>query len=322
MKSQTVYFDNSIWSLLTRLFINSPGTYREYQIKIENRQDIFICYSAVNVRETIRRDIEEHLHAEVCIINELSQGRFLEKDGSIVESSFEEVVPRVEAQNEMISRLETVFDTSENDQVNDFGLDKIEQNNYPPETAIDMVFKNAFEAINGLPKKDSSIALDRIKEDLLAKINEMLIESFSSSESADVVNSIMVFFRAALDAVFTEGLDATSKVLNSKNSGDFLENLISVNDDDSWKNMVLAGLLQVFQFHPDSKKVLEKKGKQIDNDDYEHVGYATYCDLFVTKDTRLAKRYQAILEKRKLKNNVISFQEFISMLDQSIAESE
>ncbi len=49
--------------------------------------------------------------------------------------------------------------------------------------------------------------------------------------------------------------------------------------------------------------------------DTSHIIYATYCDFFVTNDTRLAKRVKAIYYYLGIGTKVVTFEEFSKLKD-------
>lgn len=310
-----VYFDNNIWSALTRLKNKSPEPFADVLHKIQQCKELLICFSTANVHETLERTSEMNRNTEMQLVNEITQKRFLDSGGSMKKRSIEDVIPEVKAKNEILRRLRLAFDMPKVVNRDNFDLSKEIQNNYPSDTAVDDVMENAFDKIQKKPRQDPKQDLDFIRENLQRIIGDMFRERVGQPNDEESYNSAMELIQNFLKTAFDGGLEISKRALEARDGNEFLKILLSANDSEAWRSPMVSGLLNAFQYWPDDKKVLERKGKTIDDIDNEHVMYASYCDYFVTQDRHLAKRYEAVLKKLKLHSKVVTFQEFITLLD-------
>lgn len=141
-----------------------------------------------------------------------------------------------------------------------------------------------------------------IKEELRKHLPSDILKKIQGADPKDVISTIDNYISKDLPNHNLESLLS----LYQPNMGQL------INAELRFKTMCMA--LDMFGFRP------EKKDKQIMNidTDYSHIFYAGHCDIFVTADSKLRGKAEAIYKKYNYQTRVLHPKEFESFIDDEL----
>jgi len=141
-----------------------------------------------------------------------------------------------------------------------------------------------------------------IKEEVRKHLPPEIFKKIQGAEPKDVISFIDKYISKDLPNHNLESLLSTYQ----PNIGQL------INAESRFKTMCLA--LDIFGFRP------EKKDKQLMNIDTDasHIFYAGHCDIFVTADSKLRGKAEAMYKKYNYQTKVIHPKEFESFIDDEL----
>lgn len=315
VKTNTVYFDQNIWSMLTNLWQQDSQQFKStYQSLIANNTFNYV-YSIINVKETLKRDIIEHIGNELAIISDICNNQLLKETGEIILCSPVSLIPEIEQGNYIQDRLSAAIPNSAINDTKDLVALKIVQNNIPPHKAVNEVLNSAFSKLSMLRGPIDFGEFDDVTKKLSAEIKNLYLErgaSLGDEKSAEIYFKEL---EAVLEEVIFNSKKLATQAMNSKSGEEFLETILLANPNIAWKNSAITGILDALQYWPDSPRLMTKKGVNTDMEDAGHAKYGALCDYFISNDKHLRIRMEASRAKLKLGTAVLSFEQFISQVN-------
>ena len=119
-----------------------------------------------------------------------------------------------------------------------------------------------------------------------------------------------------------ETLDENAQKLQKANFMELFESMLIGEDKKSLFNKIIA-LVRQLDFHGFYPDTIEE-GHHLDNieTDYEHIAYATSCDIFIVTDKNTKAKATLAFELLKLNVRVLTPKEFVEFIEKNSAEIE
>ncbi|ESU19397.1 hypothetical protein FCR2A7T_20110 [Flavobacterium cauense R2A-7] len=119
-----------------------------------------------------------------------------------------------------------------------------------------------------------------------------------------------------------ETLDENAQKLQKKDFMELFESMLIGEDKKSFFNKIIA-LVRQLDFHGFYPDKIEK-GHHLDNveTDYEHIAYATSCDIFIVNDNKTKAKAALAYELLKLNVRVVTPKEYVEFIEKNSAEIE
>lgn len=322
----TLYLDTNSWSKISELLISDKLKYRNLLNSVDRNVELQVLYSKINVKETLKRSIQDHIQNDFTTYRDFAKCRLLDIHGYVKIVDPERVKALLIEDELVANSLKPLFDHLVEEQV---GVKKDGSSGV----------KNAFssEILNNVPK-------DKIITELEKLINESIINqgggnphptiSFDNELLESIVKEnikrsttgirpipnqeeIESRYAKVFSNFIQRIIGLSSNLLNESSNGkigvDMFSSLYNAIPEKRIMTALFTGLLGTLQYYPDSKKLLEKKGIVIDMDDISHVTCASHCNIFVTNDSKFVKRALAAMEKTKLNMKIIGIDDFYDL---------
>ncbi|MCG2611608.1 hypothetical protein LZZ90_08825 [Flavobacterium sp. SM15] len=115
-------------------------------------------------------------------------------------------------------------------------------------------------------------------------------------------------------------LDENAQKLQKTNFMELFENTLIGEDRKSLFNKIIA-LVRQLDFHGFYQDIIEE-GHHLDNieTDYEHIAYATSCDIFIVADKNTKEKAALSFELLKLNVRVVTPKEYVDFVEENSAE--
>lgn len=119
-----------------------------------------------------------------------------------------------------------------------------------------------------------------------------------------------------------ETLDENAPKLQKTNFIELFESMLIGEDKKSLFNKIIA-LVRQLDFHGFYPDIIEE-GHHLDNieTDYEHISYATSCDIFIVADKNTKAKASLAFELLKLNVRVVTPKEYVEFVEENSAEIE
>jgi hypothetical protein len=309
-----VYFDQNVWSHLTSLKRNDIGLYTILRNRLEGNSNLSVVYSKTNIKETLKRDIVEHIEEEFVVITEISKNNLMLQNGEVIKCNPQGLFSELNQDNYLREKLSKAVEVYiENRPIIDASLKRV-QNNIPTENAVDSIINSFWIKIKGTNTNINFTQFDDITSSLRQEIKNLLIEKARNEEEKIFAIEYAQKFDSLLVAAFELGKQKTVEAMKTENGQDFLATILSVNPSKSWRISAVSGLLGAMQYWPDDKNILQKKGTDFDYDDSSHTEYSAFCKYFISNDNHLLKRVDASSKKLNMETVIVNFKKFMEMI--------
>ncbi len=319
---KTIYFDQNIWgNLLEEVHNANYSLVKKIKSKISDLK-ISIAYSFVNIKETSRRGIESNLFEEISLIKQLTNNLYISPDFKLQYHDPYEVIAQISMNDPIIDsllnsfkeNLEELIESNSTDVLSSQILESKILNNIPTSQIFDFLDSHFEKMTNEYDQNDSlNPSIKVFYEKTINLIVDILETTFCSIDGFDGSSIISQVRKIMMDKgeEFLNIEITTSSVKPTQ--------IDSLFNNFGYNKELLPGLLNGFleasNYHPDSKKLKNKKGVKIDEDDMSHANYCSFFDYFVTEDSKLRKRLLAVKEKMNIETEIIDMKCFADLLD-------
>ncbi|MCP4179633.1 MAG: hypothetical protein GY756_17885 [bacterium] len=312
---KSFYFDQNIWgNLLDEVKNNDTSILKEIINRIDEGK-MFIAYSSVNIKETRRRTIDFKIKEELSLIKKLSNCIYVTNDYrfnitdpyEIFEQQTSDNDPTFQGFYDSFKRnFDNLITKLKTQDIPDDPLVSKKLNNISP----DEIFNHIDELINTYNKdfdSESNNFSDIPIQEFCKENLQLLIDYLENSFKFIKHPTINLEIQKIKESISNMDQQTFKPIVANPNIQNF--DIDKIFKDNGIKDDILPGVLNGFleasNYHPDSKKLKKKKGVIIDEDDMSHLNYSTCFDYFVTEDTKLINRFNAVKNKLEIETVIL-----------------
>jgi hypothetical protein len=179
------------------------------------------------------------------------------------------------------------------------------------------------ELLKHLLGTEETISMKDIMQNMMT-ISSTLYEDDSYSKWRDGFQRDIKVSGRITDKRFNpiETLDENAQKLQKANFMELFESMLIGEDKKSLFNKIIA-LVRQLDFHGFYPDTIEE-GHHLDNieTDYEHIAYATSCDIFIVADKNTKAKAALAFELLKLNVRVLTPKDFVEFIEENSAEIE
>lgn len=177
------------------------------------------------------------------------------------------------------------------------------------------------ELLKRLLGTEETISMKDMMQNIIT-ISSTLYEDHSYSKWRDGFQQDIKISGRIKDKRFNpiETLDENAQKLQKKNFMELFESMLIGEDKKSLFNKIIA-LVRQLDFHGFYSDIIEE-GHHLDNieTDYEHIAYATSCDIFIVNDKNTKAKAALAFEILKLNVRVVTPKEYVDFVEKNSAE--
>jgi hypothetical protein len=291
----------------------------------ENRETI-ILYSKENVIESLKRNIIEKIQMDFRCFRELAHSAYIDFNGRVQFIDPSDIVKEIELDKAMAEALQPLFNnlaSSAGNRKNASDIntakkfDKVELNNIPHDQIITVLEDRLNKTV---PKseygKNEDIHFDQdLMQSTFKAIFADRLKDYSEIENYDQkIDNIAKLTSDLINNIMKASFSSVQEALKTENGFNPFTLLHSVIPSKSYETAMLTAVLGGLQYFPDDAKLLKRKGVPVDMNDINHVNYASFANVFVTNDSRLARRTLAAITKSGIELKIVGLLEFKKMI--------